>query len=210
MIDEQQLSAFDAEPLADERAHPELFVHPRHHRVGEGAPGAGVALQRGEQDALELYERLLVEDDVVEVSRGESTLLEAELDRSFGETRIMLLPRESLLLGGGDQTTVVDQRCRGVVVEAGNPENLHAGNRDASRIPPSGDRKGSPNRSRVRRGAAIDGTSELTVGVLQSQGLARLLQPPARRWPLLDAKGIREQFHAQGERADQDEVEKPP
>ena len=70
MIDEQQLRRFDVEPATDVVAYPNLVPHPRHHRIGEGSPRPRIALHGGEQDALELHERLLVEHDVVEIRGG--------------------------------------------------------------------------------------------------------------------------------------------
>jgi hypothetical protein len=75
MVDEQQLRGLDVEPIADVITYPELVAHPGHHRFGERLPGSRVALHGGEEDALELHKRLLVEDDVIEILCGETACL---------------------------------------------------------------------------------------------------------------------------------------
>ena len=75
----------------------------------------------GFEQALELEERLVVEDD-------ESTSLEAMPpsaqaigDGVCGKAGIVLLAREALLLRGGDDCAIHDERGGAVVVEGGDP-----------------------------------------------------------------------------------------
>src|SRR6058998_4225 len=61
------------------------------------------------------FERLLEEDDVVDVGGAEASLAQAEVDGVLGELVVVLLAREALLLGGRDQEPVTQQRCGRVV-----------------------------------------------------------------------------------------------
>ena len=60
-------------------------------------------LQRGGQDALELHERLLVEDDVVESCAVIPACSRQNWMASLGKAGVVLLAREALLLRRGDQ-----------------------------------------------------------------------------------------------------------
>jgi hypothetical protein len=44
-----------------------------------------------------------------------------------GETSVVLLAGETLLLGRGDDASLLDQRRRAVVIEGRNAENAHMG-----------------------------------------------------------------------------------
>ena len=69
------------------------------------------------QDPLELDQRLLVEDDVVEVGGGDAGFRQAVPDGVPRVAEVVLLPGEPLLLSGGDDVAVLDQGGRAVVVE---------------------------------------------------------------------------------------------
>ena len=85
----------------------------------EGKPrGANVDISLDQ--ALELDERLLVEDDVVEVGGGNASRLETIVYRSHGKIRIMLLACEALFLRGGNDIAVDDEGRRAIVVEGGD------------------------------------------------------------------------------------------
>ena len=51
--------------------------------------------------------------------------LQAEVDGVRRKAGVVLVAREALLFGGGDQDAVLQQRGGGVVVEAGDPEDVH-------------------------------------------------------------------------------------
>src|SRR5215471_10706014 len=52
--------------------------------------------------------------------------------------------------------------------------------------------------------------SKLAPRLLEREGLPRMLEPPARRAPLLDLQRVGEKLHAQGKRSHQYEVQKTP
>src|SRR5690606_38221299 len=78
-----------------------------------------------------LHERLVVEDDVVDLVQRGARLLEAVGQRLRREARVVLAPREALFLRGGDDAAVLDQRGGAVVVVGRDAED--AGHRRRSR-----------------------------------------------------------------------------
>jgi hypothetical protein len=109
---------------ADGRGHPELLVQPHRHRLAEGAERARKGGDVGAQHPLELEQRLVVEADDVEVPGLDPGLLEDVADGVVGEVGVVLLPREALLLRGRDHLAVPQEGSGGVVVEAGDPEDV--------------------------------------------------------------------------------------
>ena len=63
----------------------------------------------GFEQPLEFQERLLVEDDIVDVLERDAGLLEAIADRVDREARVLLLAREALLLRRRDDLAVDQQ-----------------------------------------------------------------------------------------------------
>jgi hypothetical protein len=110
--------------LADERRHPELLLDPHGHGLAEGAEAPGEGGHVGGEHALELEQGLVVEAHRVELLGGDARLLQHVLDRVGGEARVVLLAGEPLLLAGGHDLAVAQQRGRGVVVEAGQAEDV--------------------------------------------------------------------------------------
>ena len=113
--------------LADDARYPELFLEPDRHRLGEGGQGARKGRQVGEENSLELHERFVVEDHVVEIAHLQSGLFEAVLGRVTRKPGIVFLARESLFVASGHQLAVAEQCGRRVVVEARDSENVHGG-----------------------------------------------------------------------------------
>ena len=114
------------EVLADQPFDPELLREPLDHRLAEDPEGSRIGRQRRHQDAVELDERLLVEDDPVEILAPELAGPEAELDRVDRKARVVLDPREAFLLSGSDDDAVLNECGGGVVEEARDAENVHA------------------------------------------------------------------------------------
>jgi hypothetical protein len=89
--------------VLEHRLDPQLVGEPRQHRLAEHLPTLREGLQRREQDALELHERLLIEDDVVDVLDPNSCALAAELDGEHRKAVVVFDAREALFLAGGDR-----------------------------------------------------------------------------------------------------------
>ena len=111
---------------ADDRRHPELLLDPHRHRLAERAERAGEGGDVRRQHPLELQERLVVEADGVEVPGADAGLLEDVLHRPRREVLVVFLAGEALLLAGGHDDAVPEQGGGRVVVEAGDPEDVHA------------------------------------------------------------------------------------
>jgi len=111
--------------LPDHRRDMHLLPEPYRHRRDKRPVGARPGGEVGEDEPLHLDERLLVEDDVVEVGHPHAAEFQAEIDRLLREARVVLLPAESLLLHRRDDPSVQTEGRRGVVVEAGYAEYLH-------------------------------------------------------------------------------------
>src|SRR5205814_7981606 len=75
------------------------------------------------QQTLEFQKGLVIEGDMVQTISGETTLLQAVIDRMERKILVVLLPGKTLLLRCGDQLAVDDKRGGRIVVERGNPEN---------------------------------------------------------------------------------------
>ena len=104
----------------------QLLPEPQRNGHGEGSEPAGGEGQVGLQEALELEEGLVIEDDVVHLSEAASARLKAILDRMAGEARVVLLSREAFFLGCRHDAPVLNERCRAVVVESRDAQNAHA------------------------------------------------------------------------------------
>ncbi len=88
----------------------------------------GAKREIGFEQALELQERLVVEDDVVDVVELDAGLRRGNTAIALcGKAGIVLLAREALLLRGRDDLAVLDQRRGAVVIEGRNPEDAHGG-----------------------------------------------------------------------------------
>ncbi len=103
--------------LAQQPLLKQLFLEPdrqRHAERGETPRREG---EIGFEQPLELEERLVVEDDVIDVAGSDFGFVQAILDGVTRETRIVLLAGEALLLRGCDDPPVGYQGRRAVVVE---------------------------------------------------------------------------------------------
>ena len=125
MLGEENAVARDPDLLGDAPGDPQLVDEPGRHRVLEHPRAARERAHRGRQDALELQERLLEEDDIAEIGCIDAGLGHDVADGVRRELRVMLAAREAFLLGGGHELTIPQQRGGGVVKEAGDAENVH-------------------------------------------------------------------------------------
>ena len=112
------LQALPQQPLLEQ-----LFLQPERDRQPERTEAARRERQIGLEQPLELDERLFVEHHVVEIGRFHAGLIEAIADRGRRKPRVVLDAGEALLLRGGDDAAVDDQRRGAVVIEGRNAED---------------------------------------------------------------------------------------
>lgn len=112
-----------AELVLDQVTDPDFIAEPSQHRFAKDAQRARKGLHAGEQQALELKERLFEEDQIIEVRRLDSGAAQAKVDGILGKAIVVLFAGEPLLFGSGDQLSVTQQSGRRVVKIAGNAKN---------------------------------------------------------------------------------------
>src|SRR5262245_29873787 len=110
--------------LPEEALQEHLLLEPYGHRRDERANAARSEGQIRLEEALELHERLVVERDVTEIAESDAALGEAVAERVGGESRVVPLAREPLLLRCRHDRAVPDQARRAVVVEGRNAEDV--------------------------------------------------------------------------------------
>src|SRR5262245_44208812 len=114
------------ERTANASAEPEFVTQPGLHRLAEHPAPARERRCAAGQDALELHQRLFIEDDEVKVTRFDLAGFEAVAGGVQWECGIVLLATETLLFRRGDDHAVAQQTGRRVVVEARETEDVHA------------------------------------------------------------------------------------
>jgi len=120
--------------LVDVRRNPQLLAQPDRDRLHRRAQAARRHGQIGLQDAVELEQRLVVEDHAAQIGAvGDAAFGEAVAHGVVGEPFVVLLAREALFLRRGDDPPFVDQAGRRIVVIATDAQELH-------RIKTAGDR----------------------------------------------------------------------
>ncbi len=100
-----------------------LLLQPDRNRHAEALEARWRKRQVRLEQALEFSQRLLVEDDVVDVAPASPACAETILNGVGGKAGIMLLAGEPLLLRGGDDVAIHDESGGAVVVEGRNAEN---------------------------------------------------------------------------------------
>lgn len=125
VIAEQDLIRIDMQVILNDALDPELFLQPVDHRIAPYVGGRGKCIQRGEQNALKFDQRLFVEDDMLQIVGGDPCLAQAEIDGLLRKAVVVFLAREAFFHRSGDQFAVVEERGGGVVIEAGNTEDVH-------------------------------------------------------------------------------------
>ncbi len=112
--------------LLDEQALlKQLLLEPQRQRLPERRETARRECEVCFQQALEFQEWLVVESDKVDVGGTKPGDLETRANGGAGKVRIVLHAREALFLGGVFDAAVDDERCGGIVVIGGEPENAH-------------------------------------------------------------------------------------
>ncbi len=77
------------------------------------------------QDALELQKRLVVKSNQIEPLGVDPRLFQTEFDGVPGKRKIVLFPREALLLRGAQDLAVPHQAGGAIVVKGGDAQNIH-------------------------------------------------------------------------------------
>ncbi len=116
-----------AERLAKLPVHEQFFLDPERPGLEKREEALRSHAEVGFEYPFELEQRLVVEADIRQVFDRDPGRAEAVLDRVPGEARVPLLPRETLLLRGGDDLAVGEETGGAVMVEGGDSENVHAG-----------------------------------------------------------------------------------
>src|SRR5580704_12933334 len=99
MVGEQNLLAVDRQLRLQRARDPELVEHPSNHRFTKHLQRLWIGLQDAGQDAVELAERLLEKNHVIQIPAIDACLAQAELDGIGGEIKVVLLAGKSLFFG---------------------------------------------------------------------------------------------------------------
>lgn len=113
------------ELLLQEPLQEELFLEPDRHGCHERPPALRGEGEIGLQQALELEQRLVVEDHVIQVAQPELSFLQTVGHGMGRESGVVLFAGEAFFLRRRHDRPVDDERGRRVVVEGGNAQNLH-------------------------------------------------------------------------------------
>ena len=105
----------------------QLLPQPRRQHARPGRQSARRDGQIGFQHPRELGDRLVVEDDGIEVRRRQPGVPQAKLNRVLRETLVILAPGEALLLRGGEDAAIPHQRGGGVVIPGRDAEDAAHG-----------------------------------------------------------------------------------
>src|SRR5262249_33007738 len=103
---------------------PELLLEPGRHGPEKRPKRARSRHEVRVEEALELQERLVVKDDVIDLSDRNSGFRKAVFDRTERQRRVVTLPREALFLGRGDDLAVTKQASGAIVIERGKAEDV--------------------------------------------------------------------------------------
>ena len=125
MLTEQYFLFADAELSLESCTNPKFVDHPRNHGLTKYCPRLAISLEGGHQNAIEFAERLLKEDDVVQILPIDSGLIQAESNCMFWKAVVVLELRESLFFCRRDEYSIAQQCCRGIMVVTRNPEYVH-------------------------------------------------------------------------------------
>src|ERR1700730_3131335 len=108
------------------RLHPYFVFDPKRKRFQKRMNAARRAGEIGMQDAVELYEWLLIKSDIIEFRGCDVALAQAIVDGVPWKSRVVLLSREPFLLSRRDDFTITYQACSTVMVISGDAEDMGA------------------------------------------------------------------------------------
>src|SRR5262245_30877840 len=121
----RRVAAGERPQLVLEKALQEhLLLEPDGHGRHEGSDAPRRERQVRLEQALQLDEGLVVEGDVAQVAEADPALAQAVARGVNREPRVVLLPREALLLGRRHDLAVAHQTRGAVVVEGGDAEDV--------------------------------------------------------------------------------------
>ncbi len=100
-----------------------LFLDPDRDRHLEGFEATRRVRHIGFQQAFKLQERLVVECQMIDIGKAQSTGFQHIRDRLMWESGIVLFARKPLFLCSRNHLTINHQRGRAVMVERRNTKN---------------------------------------------------------------------------------------
>ena len=103
----------------------QFFAQPQRNGHIEGGESPRREGQIGLQKPFELEERLVVEGNVIDAAEPRSGVLQAVGNGVGREARIVFPAGEALLLGGGGDTAILDERRGAIVIEGRDAEDAH-------------------------------------------------------------------------------------
>src|SRR5262245_24823327 len=104
----------------------ELVLDPQRHRCAKRCKATRHEREIGFDQPVEFEKRLVVEHDVVDVPTTVTGFRQAVADGMRRKVAVVLLSGEALLLRGGDDVAVVDERGGTVVIKSRDAENFHS------------------------------------------------------------------------------------
>ena len=108
------------------RLHPYFVFDPKRNRFQKRMNAARRVGKIRMQNAVELYEWLLIKSDVIEFRGCDAALAQAIVDGIAWKSRVVLLSREAFLLSRRDDYTIPHQARRTVMVISGDAEDMGA------------------------------------------------------------------------------------
>src|SRR6516165_8263625 len=125
VVDKQDALRGYPDGVQEDRFDPKLFAEPRDHRLAEHLPGSGKRAQLRQQDAFELGEGLLVEDEIVQIVSRDPGFPQAISDSLHREAVVELDPAEPLFLRRGHERSIAEEGGGRIVVEGRYAEDVH-------------------------------------------------------------------------------------
>ena len=119
VVGEKDLVSRDSEVGGDDSADPDFLAEGILDGRRKGPPRVRELAQGAGQNALELQHAAFVEDDGVEIRRGQAGVIQAPFDGSGRKGAVVLLSRQPFLLDGADRHAIDQQRRRRIVVMRG-------------------------------------------------------------------------------------------
>src|SRR5262249_53641425 len=113
------------ELASEQRLLEQFLTQPQRQRHAKRRETVRAVGKVGFQETFELDEWLVVEDDAVDVLQLDAARAQAIVDRVPRVAGIEFLAREALLLGGGNDAAVLDERSGTVMVECRDAEDAH-------------------------------------------------------------------------------------